>query len=70
MPLYTAGNYMAYRLYYILDFYVTGDDLLGLSSKYTVKTFDEWDAMVAATPGGEPVLLESLGITLDLRDGM
>jgi hypothetical protein len=61
---------MAYRLYYILDFYVTGDDLLGLSSKYTVKTFDEWDAMVAATPGGEPALLESLGITLDLRDGM
>ena len=61
---------MAYRLYYILDFYVTGDDLLGLSSKYTVKTFEEWDAMVAATPGGDPALLASLGITLDLRDGM
>lgn len=70
MPILLAGSYVAYRLYYILDFVVTGDGELGISNKYTIKTFDEWDAMVAATPGGDPALLESLGITLDLRDGM
>lgn len=70
MPVLTAGNYIAYRLYFILDFVVVGDGQLGISDKYTIKTFEEWDAMVAATPGGDPALLESLGITLDLRDGM
>lgn len=70
MPLFTAGTYIAYKRYFILDFYVTGDDVLGLSNDWTVKTIDEWNAMVAAMPGGDPALLESLGITLDLRDGM
>lgn len=70
MALWGEGSYVAYRLYFIADYFVYGDGQLGLSDKWTVKTFDEWDALVIATEGGEPALLESLGITLDLRDGV
>jgi hypothetical protein len=71
MPLLTSGSYVVYNLtkHLILDFIVTGDDVLGISNKYTAKTFGEWAEMVAATDGGDPALLASLGITIDLRDG-
>lgn len=69
MPLLEAGNYMVYRQGMIMDMFVEPPNRLAISNKFTIKTFAEWDAMVAATPGGDPALLESLGITLDLRDG-
>lgn len=61
--------YILYRGVWIQDLLVAAGDHAYISNKVTVKTLDEWAAMVAAA-GSDALLLESLGITDDMRDGV
>lgn len=61
--------YILYRGTWVSDLLVAGGDHAYISNKVTVKTTEEWAAMVAAA-GSDAPLLESLGITEDLRDGI
>ena len=60
--------FVLYKAPWISDVFQVAPTTMYVNNRITVKTKAEWDVM-ASSAGGDSVLLASLGITEDYRDG-
>ena len=67
-PVTEDTLFVLYKAPWISDVFQVAPTTMYVNNRITVKTKAEWDVMTS-NAGGDAVLLASLGITEDYRDG-